>query len=282
MAGAVKPGDLPAGFDFRAYLANGDDATAKDLAKYTDPRAIYTSLRDLQTKISKGELKGAPQPLPANATDEQKTAWRQANGLPATEGDYVKGLQLPNGVVIGEADKPLVEGFAKALFEGGGTQSEMNRAVGWFYQTQDAAEAQRTEADGQFKVDSEVSLRTEWGPEYAGNINAFGVFKSQLPENLQALLFTARTADGLVLGNHPEFIKIGAALGRELNPAATLIPQAAQQGAQGVSDRIKQIEGLMYKEGQPNREYWNDAKLQSEYRDLIDAQTKMTARGRAA
>jgi hypothetical protein len=64
----------------------------KDLEKYTDPRAVYQSLRDLQAKISKGELKAPPTPLPENATAEQKAAWRQANGLPATAEDYVKGL----------------------------------------------------------------------------------------------------------------------------------------------------------------------------------------------
>jgi hypothetical protein len=63
-AGTPKPGDLPAGFDFRAYLAGGDKDAEKDLAKYTDPKAVYKSLRDLQAKISKGELKAPPAALP--------------------------------------------------------------------------------------------------------------------------------------------------------------------------------------------------------------------------
>ena len=285
-AAAVKPGELPAGFDFRAYLANGDESVAKDLAKYTDPRAIYSSLRDLQTKISKGELKAAPQPLPANATDDQKAEWRKANGLPATTDDYVKGLQLPDGLVIGEADKPLVESFAKALFEGGGSQAEMNRAVSWFYQAQDLVAGQREEADGQYRVDSEVALRTEWGPEYTKNMNAFGAFRSQLPEGLQTLLFTARTLDGQVLGNHPEFIKIGAQLGLELNPAATIVRQQGMDSAATVADRIKSIEGKMYTaDGKENPEYWrgdSGAKMQQEYRDLLDMQAKLSARGKAA
>lgn len=280
-AGAVKPSDLPQGFDFRAYLANGDEKAAKDLEKYTDGRAVYQSLRSLQDKISKGELKAAPQPLAANATDEQKAEWRKANGLPATVEDYVKGVQLPNGVVLGDADKPLVESFAQRMFDQGGSVAEMNRAVQWFYEAQDQVEAQRQETDGQFKVDSEVALRTEWGPEFKSNMAAFGAFKGQLPEDLQTLLFTARTADGQVLGNHPAFIKIGAALGRELNPAATITSQAGAN-SQTVADRIKAIEGMMYKDGKENPEYWRSPQLQQEYRDLVDAQAKMTSRGKAA
>ena len=92
--------------------------------------------------------------------------------------------------MIGEADKPLVGNFAKALFQGGRTQPVMNRAVSWFYQAQDRVEAQRAEVDGQYRVESEVALRTEWGPEHARNMNAFGAFRSQIPDDLQALIFT--------------------------------------------------------------------------------------------
>jgi hypothetical protein len=254
----------------------------KDLEKYTDPRAVYQSLRDLQAKISKGELKAPPTALPENATAEQKTAWRQANGLPATAEDYLKGLQLPQGLVIGEADKPLVESFAKSMHEAGATQAEMNRAVNWFYQTQDAQAQQRADADGEFRVNSEVNLRTDWGGEFKRNMAAFGAFKEQLPSEMQALLFTARTADGRVLGDHPEFIKIGAKLGLELNPAATVISESGGGGFAGVEARISEIKGMMYKDGRPNSDYWQNEKLQGEYRDLIATQQRLQAKGKAA
>jgi hypothetical protein len=280
-AAAVKPGELPANWDFRAYLSNGDTAVAKDLEKYTDPRAVYTSLRDLQTKISKGELKAAATPFPAQGTDEQKTAWRQANGLPATKDDYGKNLKLPDGVVLGEADKPFVDSFAQSLFEQGATQSEFDRALSWWVKAQDTSQAARSEADGRFKIDSEVALRTEWtGAEFAKNMNAFGAFRSELPDEVQSLLFTARTADGQVLGNHPAFIKIGAALGRALNPAASIVlPSSASGGAQTADARIKEIDSMMYKDGKANPEYFKNEAIQKEYRDLVDARDAMKKRG---
>lgn len=270
------------GEKWREDLAGDDKDAAKDLAKYTDPKAVYKSLRDLQAKISKGELKAAAQPLPANASDEQKAAWRQANGLPASKDDYVKNLQLPNGVVLGEADKPLVESFAAKMFEEGGTQAELNRAVNWFYQQQDAAERARSDADGQFRVQSEVALRTEWGNDFQKNLAAFSAFKAQLPGELQALLFTARTADGRVLGDHPEFLKIGAALGREINPAAAIVPADPLNAVKSMQTELADLEKLM---GDQRSEYWRGPKadqMQARYRELTDGMTRVQNRGRAA
>jgi hypothetical protein len=281
-AAAAASAQPPFGEKWREDLAGGDADAAKDLAKYTDPKAVYKSLRDLQTKISKGELKAAPAPLAANATDEQKTAWRAANGLPATKDDYVKGIQLPNGVVLGEADKPFLDSFAQKIFDEGGSQAELNRAVGWFYEAQDAAERARTDGDGQFKVQAEVALRTEWGADFAPNMSAFGAFRSQLPEDLQTLLFSARTADGQLVGNHPLFLKIGAALGRELNPAATLVGNDSPNAVVSMRTELADLEKLM---GDQRSEYWRGPtaeQKQARYRELQDGLAKMQARGRAA
>lgn len=282
-AATPKPGELPAGFDFRAYLAGGDKDAEKDLAKYTDPKAVYKSLRDLQAKISKGELKAPPAALPANATPEQKAEYRKANGLPETAEAYVEKLALPDGVVIGAADKPLVTDFAKAMFEQGASQDEMNRAVSWFYQAQDREKAQRVEADGQLRVSSEVALRSEWGADFTPNMNAFGAFKATMPADLQATLFTARTADGRMLGDTAEFLKLGAQLGRMLNPAATLIVPAGGDAGKTIGDEIGAIEKSMYDaNGTPNREYWGDEKKQSRLRELYTMRDQMAARGKAA
>lgn len=278
-AAAVRPAF---GEKWREDLAGDDKDAAKDLAKYTDPKAVYKSLRDLQTKISKGELKTAPAGFPAQGTDEQKAAWRAAQGLPGTKEDYVKNIALPNGVVLGEADKPFLDSFAQKIFEDGGTQSELSRAVNWFYQAQDAAEQSRNDGDGQFRVDSMVALRQEWGNDYNGNMAAFGAFKAQMPADLQAMIFTARTADGQILGNHPAFLKIGAALGREINPAASIMPADPLNAGKSMESELAHLESLM---GDPRSEYNRGPKanqMQARYRELTDAMIKIQARGRAA
>lgn len=288
-AAAGASGGLPQGFDFRAYLAAGDKDAEKDLAKYTDPRAVYKSLRDLQGQISSGKLKAPPAPLPENATDAQKTEWRAANGLPATPEAYIEKLELPNGIVVGEADKPLVAEFAKDLHAAGATQAEMNRAMASYYRLQGVAEAHRGETDKQLQIETDVALRTEWGPEYKPNMNAFGTLKAMMPAEVQTAIFAARTHDGRMLGNTPELLKWGAELARQINPTATLISPSAPDAAKAVADEIASIEATYAKALSGDREahrqyYGHDGKpgLDVRQRELIAADQAMKARGKAA
>jgi hypothetical protein len=285
-AGGGAPAPKP-GFpeNWRELLAGEDKDAIRDLAKYTDPNNVYKSLRELQAKISKGELKAPPKPLPANATEEQKAAWRKENGLPESAEAYVKDLALPDGVVVGEADKPLLQEFAKAMFEGGATQAEMNRAVGWFYQMQEQMEASRADADSDFHAASEAMLRDEWKQDFKPNMNAFGAFRAKIPEDVQALIFSSRTVDGQMLGDHPAFLKLGALIGRELNPAATVVTTGPGD-IKTIESEIAAIEKSIYDErGNPNPDYWKGdagARAQARYRELIDARDKLTQKGRAA
>src|SRR3546814_3644725 len=50
--------------------------------------------------------------LPIYATPEQIAEWRKEQGIPEKPEDY--DLKFDNGLVIGEADKPLVAEFLKA------------------------------------------------------------------------------------------------------------------------------------------------------------------------
>src|SRR3546814_8159770 len=67
------------------------------------------SQRALEQKLSSGEFKKAIGP---DATPEQIAEWRKEQGIPEKPEDY--DLKFDNGLVIGEADKPLVAEFLKA------------------------------------------------------------------------------------------------------------------------------------------------------------------------
>ena len=53
----------------------------------------------------------------ASASVRQIAAWRSENGVPDKADDYVGALDLPQGVVPGEADKPLLASFAQTAHE---------------------------------------------------------------------------------------------------------------------------------------------------------------------
>lgn len=289
-AAALKPSDLPKDFNWRLFLAGGDEKAAKDLEKYTDLPAVYKSLRDLQGKISKGELKAPPKELAADATDEQKAQWRKDNGLPASPEDMVKGLQLSDGVVIGEADKPLVGEFAKMMFEAGASQAETNRAVDFYYGMQARAEAAMKEADGQHKQTAMEDLMKDWGPEnYKANMNAKDVVLSKLSEADYAALLTARTPDGQMIGNSAWFNRVMATLGREIAPAATIIT-GGDGSVKSIDTELASIEETARKamsgDGEAHRAYYGYGGrpgLEVRERELIDAKMKMESRaGKAA
>jgi len=138
------------------------------------------------------------------------------------------------------------------------------------------------------RVQSEVALRTEWGPDFTQNMNAFGSLKAMMPTELQEMLFTARTGDGRMLGNTAEFVKWGAQLARELNPAAAIVPAGGDTG-KTIDNEIASIDAVYQKAISGDQEarrayYGHDGKpgLDARQRELIDAQQKMQARGKAA
>jgi hypothetical protein len=270
-------------------LAGDDKAALKDLEKYTDPTALYKSLRSLQSDISSGKLKPTAT-LPANATDEQKAAWRASQGIPDKPEAYVEKLALGDGVVLSDADKPLVGNFATMAMEKGWSQQQFNDAVGWFYQAQTAAEQQRLEGDGAYRTTSQTALMTDWGPgDYKTNMNAAGTLIAQMPDDVRTTVLAARTPDGRLVGDTPEFLKWAAGYARSVNPAATLISPSEANVPKAIESELAQIEATLAKAMGGDREahrqyYGHDGKpgLDARWRELQTAQQQMQQRGRAA
>jgi hypothetical protein len=212
---------------------------------------------------------------------ERRAARRLAQGAePAGRcGGYVNGLKLKDGVVPGEADKPLLEAVGTLALERGMPQETVNDFVGLFYDMQQSLHQQRTELDGEHHRESQSALAQELGADFKPTMNVLKTLWTEhgTPE-VQETILTARTADGRVIGDMPEVVKFLAKLGRELNPAAAILPQGGGHDIKAVTTRKAEIEGMMYLNGKQNPAYWNDAKVQEEYRGLIDAEQKMTTR----
>jgi hypothetical protein len=240
---------------------------------------VWKSFRSPESRLSSGELKAT---LPENATEQQIKEYREANGVPDKPEAYIEALKLPDGMVPGEADKPLLDAFAKQAQENNWTPAQYNQAVGWYYQMQDQLTAQRAEADEAYKLESQIELTQEWGPQFRANLNAMGNLLSMFPEGVGDMLLAGRTADGQLIGNHPGVLRGLVAIARELNPAATLLPAGSGSGAASIETRIGEIEKMMRT---PGSDYWHQQRgpaVQQEYRDLITARERMKDRGQRA
>lgn len=270
-AGAAQP-------DWRDRMAGEDKDFRKRLERFADEGAFAKSYRALEGKLSSGEMKRA---LPDGASAEELATWRKENGIPDKPEGYVEKLALPEGLVIGEADKPIVAEFAKAAHESNIDPKAFSGLVAQYYKIQDAQRAAQEDGDAAFKQNSEEALRTTWqGPEFRQNLTAIQNMLAGWPEGLAARVLAGRTPDGRKLGDDPAFVQQMAQLARELNPAATLVPAGSADPTKGVADRIAEIKTWMgAKKGTPEwKRYWSDEKVRAEYRDLLDAQSKMKAR----
>lgn len=261
--------------DWRSRLAGGDKDALGRLSRFTDEAAFYKSYRALEGKLSSGEFKKA---LPETASDEEKATWRKENGLPEKADGYFEKMALPNGVVLGETDKPIVAEFAAAALEENVTPAQLSKLVGKYYAIQDAQRMAQEDQDAAFKKTSEDALRADWnGPDYRRNINAVQNLMSKWPEGLAERVLVARDAEGRKLGDDAGFIKQLANLSLELNPFSTLLPAGTSDPAKSAADELESIREL--RRNDPNK-YEGDKKLQARELELIE--TTLKVKNRAA
>lgn len=279
----VKPVTAPADFpaDWREKAAGDDKAALNELKRYASPIDAFKALRTLKAQISAGELKPPAKPLPDNATPEQVAAWRKEQGLPGAVEDYLTNLKPGEGIVPGEADKPLLAAVADMAFKANYPQQTVNDFVGMYYKLQNQQAAQRAESDRDLEIASQQQLIAEMGQDFKPNMMACSSFWKEQPAGMADMVLGARTPEGRVLGNIPEIASWFSSLAREINPAATLLPAGGDTSASGVASRMAEIEKSMYIDGKPNPAYFGGP-MEKEYRTLIDAQERMTARTKAA
>lgn len=266
----ASPADWPA--DWREKAAGEDKAYLNVLKRYTDPAAALNWVRTQSLKISAGELRPV---LKADASAEEVAEYRKANGLPEKAETYVEKLALPNGVVTGEADKPLLDSFAATAHAKNIPQDTFNTVVGWYYDRQNQAAAQQAERDQDTRIEAEQKLIATMGADFKPNMNSLAAFWRSQPDGVIDTVLGARAPDGRVVGNIPEVSAWLAGVARELNPSSAVLPAGGDQGPKAVESRIREIESKMYVDGKQNPEYFSGS-MQKEYRDLIDAQQRMT------
>jgi hypothetical protein len=273
---APPTGDPPAA-DWRTRLAGDDVAFAKTLGRYSDEAAFGKAHRALQTKLSSGEFKKA---LPEGATAEELATWRKENGLPDKPEGYVEKLELPKGLVIGEADKPIVAEFAAAALAGNVDPKQFNGMVGKYYEILDKQRAAQEDADAAFKTESEEALRGEWqGADFRRNLTAVNNLIATWPEGLATNVLAARGPDGRKLGDSPNLIKQLAAIAVELNPQSTLVPAGTTDPGKTVQAELDSIREL--RRNKPDEYAKDEKKYEAREIELLDAQLKTQKRAAA-
>lgn len=238
--------------DWRTQIAGEDEKMQKYLERFNSPADIAKSGLDLRDKIAKGEYKRTT----AAPTDDEVALkeWRAENGIPESADKY----SMPEGVLFGEEDQPIVNEYLKAMHEHNIPDAAVKPTLEWYSNLQKQALEKEAELEKQDRIETEEALRAEWGAEYRANYAEVENFaKSKFPHIADALLSNADTVKAL------------ASISREINPAITLFPNSNNPG-QSIDDEIASIEGKMHSD-----EYKNSPKMQQRYQDLLAAQAKI-------
>lgn len=266
---ATDPADpVDDGSQWREKLAGDDEKLKKLAARYTSPKAILEALAAAQSKIRSGGVKSAPK---ADAPPEEIAAWRAENGIPEDPKDYK--LELPNGLVLGEADKPVADKFIAAMHTKNAPPELVNEAVGWYLSQQEEMLAARDAFDDQAASTAEEALREEYGRQYKPYVAAA---TQMIPEGIREAFLDARLESGERIGNNAQIIRWLAQTAAELNPAATVVPGSGTNAAQAIETELIGIKKMM---GDNKSAYWKgpeSTKLQARYRELVSVQSKIS------
>ncbi|WP_456389736.1 hypothetical protein [Profundibacter sp.] len=260
--------------DWRDKFAGDDDKTRKRLDRFKSPADVYKSWQSMEQKMSSGETVAK---LGEDASDDEIAAYREANGIPDKPDGYLESL--PNGLVIGDDDKPMVDSYLESVHGLNADPAIVAKSLDWYYAQQEEQVAAQSLADKEYRSAGVEELRAEWGAEFKGNLNSAMSFLDTAPVDgdgvsLKDNLLGARLADGTLLGDNPSALRWLTGLANDANPAGFVSPGSGMSQADSVDDHIAEIEKVM----RTDRSAYNkDEKMQGRYLKLLGAREKLSA-----
>lgn len=189
--------------DWREKIAGEDEKLLKELSKHKSPAELANAYRELQKKFS--STRPLPE-LPKDASPEQVKEYREQLGIPEKWQDYDTNLE--NGVVIGEADRPIVEKMLEKFHERNVKPSEVKAVLQDYFNMVNDMEVERLQTQKNSTSEAEQALQKEWGTSYKQNIaSVVNLLKGQLGEEGLAKLNGATFADGSPVINDVSLMK---------------------------------------------------------------------------
>lgn len=264
-----------------AEVASAGDQKAyakelKRLEKFATPADVFTAYRAIENTWSSRNFVKLPG---KDAKPEEIAEYNKAMGVPDTPEDYLKNIQLPDGMVLGDWDMPAAKSFAEVAHKVGAPPSVVAATIGWYLKTQEEQAAALDESDDSFKRTAEQALKNEYGNGYRRYMNNISTLFSAAPggadinneNSVYARLLGGRTADGKIIGDDPDVTRFLVNLANNLNPAGTVVEDADPSG-KSIDTEIAEIEKVMRTD---RRKY--DKELAPRYQELIAARDKIRA-----
>jgi hypothetical protein len=244
------------------YIKSNADASKEleRLQNFKSPNDIYKSFRSIEKEFSK---RAPRMEFKEGMSEADLAKYRQQEGIPNSPKEYK--LEFDNGLVVGENDKPLVDGFLDYAHKKNMPESYVKSAIEWYLSDAENSSAKMAQMENDHKLQTLSSLKAEWGPEFQGNINAINELFIDAPE-IKDILLTARGPDGLPIGNVDSVIRWAVGLSKKVNPMASFTLPGGENGFKALESRLGELKNIMT----TDRERWfKSPDLQSEYDELV-------------
>lgn len=198
-------------------------------------------------KIADGSFKKPPSD---KATPEELTAYRELNGIPETPDGYLE--KLPDGLVIGDEDKPIIDHFMKSFHGKHTDPAIVHSMIKSYYDMVDEQEGARQRANVAAKGATDEAMKEEWGVEYSQNVGMVNAMLDAMPEEARTELYQSTKQDGSQIMNSPNFMKWMAETAKSLNMTGSVTP-SGQADAVGIE---QELADLAKASGDKYGQYW--------------------------
>ena len=259
---------------WRDIMSGGDEKERARLERFGSPVDVYRSYREFESKRSSEGKRSAPPG--ADASPEEVAAWRKENGVPENAEGYYDAMG--SDLVVGEADRPIVDDFLKVAHETNQAPEVTRKVLDWYFSKQQDVLAERESRDLERATFAQNELKAEWGSDYQHNVNRVANLLDMAggDKEVKGALMDARGPDDVPIMSNPGVLRWLASLSRELNPTATWVPGGSgSMTLNTVNERIATIEKVMDTD---RRTYDKNPAMQQELRDLYDKQAYLKSR----
>jgi len=255
----------------------------KRLQALADPTAVHSSWRSIENTWASRNFMKKPG---KDAKPEEIAEFQKELGWTDKHDELLGGIKLENGAVLGDADKPVMAEFVKAVHGATSAQDFLGKAANWYFGNQEKQAAALDEADENFRNTAVSTLKQEFGPAFDRKRNnalsslfaiAPGGNDAKNPKGLMSRLLAGRTADGRTIGDDPDILRWLIALGSDRNPVGAVVEDGDQSG-KSLESELAAIRKRMRED---RAGYFKDEKMQARYRELTGAGQKQQARQRA-
>jgi hypothetical protein len=258
---------------WREQAAGNDQAKLAELRRYQTPGAALTALFDAKERIRTGLL---AKPLPANPNEQEVAEYRAAQGIPEKPEGYAENL--PQGIVLGEEDKPVFNSLMAELHKIHTPPRVAHAILGWYNKHVESEAGEIAAQDGRDKEEVQTALRQEWGNDYKANVNINANYLQSLPPDVRDAITNARDLDGRALVNHAGVLKWLTEVARNNADVSTLMLDTGGNAMKSINQRIAEIEGILRTDRQ---KYNKDTAMQKEYEDLLEKRERINQANKA-